>query len=70
MWMHIDTADYELARLGVAVGNSPIGPFRYKGSFRPHGQESRDFTVYAVNHSEFIELRTHDSPVRSIKCKL
>ena len=49
MWMHIDTADYELARSGVAVSNSPIGPFRYQGSFRPHGQQSRDFTVYAVS---------------------
>lgn len=48
MWMHIDSADYELARLGVAIGSSPLGPFHYKGSFRPHGQQSRDFTVYAV----------------------
>ncbi|DBB06836.1 TPA: hypothetical protein ACH3X3_009496 [Trebouxia sp. C0006] len=47
MWMHIDTADYELARTGVAVSDSPVGPFRYQGSFRPHGQQSRDFTVYA-----------------------
>lgn len=47
MWMHIDSADYELARLGVAVGDSPQGPFRYQGSFRPHGQQSRDFTVFA-----------------------
>lgn len=49
MWMHIDSADYELARLGVAVGDSPQGPFRYQGSFRPHGQQSRDFTVFAVS---------------------
>ena len=51
MWMHIDTADYELARTGVAVSDSPVGPFRYQGSFRPHGQQSRDFTVYAVGHA-------------------
>lgn len=49
MWMHIDTADYELARLGVAIGDSPLGPFKYRGSFRPHGQQSRDFTVFAVS---------------------
>ncbi|KAL3146578.1 hypothetical protein ABBQ32_000818 [Trebouxia sp. C0010 RCD-2024] len=47
MWMHIDSADYELARLGVAVSDNPQGPFRYQGSFRPHGQQSRDFTVFA-----------------------
>ena len=55
MWMHIDTADYELARLGVAVSNNPIGPFRYMGSFRPHGQQSRDFTVYAVGQFALTE---------------
>ena len=48
MWMHIDSGDYELARLGVAVSDNPHGPFRYQGSFRPHGQQSRDFTVFAV----------------------
>lgn len=47
MWMHIDSGDYELARLGVAVSDNPHGPFRYQGSFRPHGQQSRDFTVFA-----------------------
>ena len=49
MWMHIDSGDYELARLGVAVSDNPHGPFRYQGSFRPHGQQSRDFTVFAVS---------------------
>ena len=49
MWMHIDTADYELASLGVAVSEHPLGPFKYQGSFRPHGQQSRDFTVFAVS---------------------
>ena len=49
MWMHIDSGDYELARLGVAISDNPHGPFRYQGSFRPHGQHSRDFTVFAVS---------------------
>lgn len=49
MWMHIDSGDYELARLGVAISDNPHGPFRYQGSFRPHGQQSRDFTVFAVS---------------------
>lgn len=51
MWMHIDTADYSLARLGIAISNSPLGPFKYQGSFNPHGQPSRDFTVFAVSSS-------------------
>jgi Glycosyl hydrolases family 43 len=35
MWMHIDSADYHEARLGVAVCDEPTGPFEYLGSFRP-----------------------------------
>jgi beta-xylosidase len=35
MWMHIDSADYHEARLGVAVSEKPAGPFKYLGSFRP-----------------------------------
>lgn len=44
--MHIDDIDYTLARAGVAVSNSPIGPFLYLGSFRPNGQMSRDLTLF------------------------
>ena len=51
MWMHIDDANYQQARLGVAVSKSPVGPFTFERSFRPHGQESRDFTVWKVRHS-------------------
>ena len=56
MWMHIDDADYKQARLGVAVSKSPIGPFTFERSFRPHGQESRDFTVWKVRHSLLASL--------------
>lgn len=46
MWLHIDTADYALARAGVAIADGPLGPYRYLGSFRPHGVMSRDMTVF------------------------
>jgi beta-galactosidase len=36
MWIHIDTADYAASRSGVAVSDSPSGPFHYLGSFRPN----------------------------------
>ena len=48
MWMHLDTSDYEAARIGVAVAEHPTGPFHYLRSFRPHGQQSRDLTVFKV----------------------
>jgi hypothetical protein len=46
MWMHIDTADYQYARAGAAVSDSPTGPYRYLGSIRPNDTESRDMTVF------------------------
>lgn len=46
LWAHIDTADYTYARTGVAVSDSPTGPYQYLGSFRPAGHDSRDMTVF------------------------
>lgn len=46
MWMHIDSINYEAARAGVAVSDSPTGPFQYIGSVKPEGADSRDQTVF------------------------
>jgi hypothetical protein len=46
MWVHIDTADYQTARAGVAVANSPTGAFKYLGSVQPEGGDSRDQTLF------------------------
>ena len=46
MWMHVDSGDYSKSAVGVAVSNSPLGPFVYQGSFRPLGLQSRDMTVF------------------------
>lgn len=37
MWFHQDSPNYAAARSGVAVSDSPRGPFTYLGSFRPNG---------------------------------
>lgn len=46
MWMHIDDVNYTKASVGVAVSDSPTGPFKYLYSKRPHGFDSRDMTVF------------------------
>lgn len=46
MWAHVESADYSKATAGVAVSDSPTGPFKYLGSFRPNNAMSRDQTVY------------------------
>ncbi len=48
MYMHIDgrtpgsDSGYGYARVGVAVSDSPTGPFSFVRTFRPFGKESRD----------------------------
>lgn len=46
MWMHVDSPNYSFAEAGVAVSNSPTGPFKYLGSERPNGEMSRDMTLF------------------------
>ncbi|KAI0493169.1 hypothetical protein KFK09_027445 [Dendrobium nobile] len=46
MWMHIDDANYTKASVGVAFSNSPLGPFKYLYSKRPHNCDSRDMTIF------------------------
>jgi len=46
MWMHIDNPQYTRAAVGVAVSDSPVGPFTFIGDMRPHNSESRDMTLF------------------------
>ncbi|KPL12054.1 MAG: glycosyl hydrolase family 43 [Bacteroides sp. SM23_62] len=46
MWLHIDSQDYSYSRAGVAISDSPRGPFKYIESIRPNGQMSRDQTLF------------------------
>jgi beta-galactosidase len=50
MWLHIDKRDYRQAAVGVAVSDSPVGPFRYLQTLRPLGLDSRDQTVFVDEH--------------------
>lgn len=46
MWLHVDSEDYQYSRAGVAIADSPEGPFHYLGSYRPNGHTSRDMTLF------------------------
>ncbi len=46
MFMHLDTHDYQYARVGIATSDSPAGAYEYLGSFAPHNSDSRDMTVF------------------------
>ena len=48
MWFHLELLGdgYNSARVGVAVSDSPVGPFTFCESFRPDGAMSRDLTLF------------------------
>ncbi|XP_002989092.2 uncharacterized protein LOC9628916 [Selaginella moellendorffii] len=46
MYLHIDNANYSKASVGIATSSSPLGPFTYLGSTKPHGFDSRDMTIF------------------------
>ncbi|MFI5161657.1 MAG: glycoside hydrolase family 43 protein [Sphingobacteriales bacterium] len=46
MWMHVDRKDYSYSRAGVAISNTPAGPYRYLRSVKPNGNMARDMTLF------------------------
>ncbi|MBO5780676.1 MAG: family 43 glycosylhydrolase [Muribaculaceae bacterium] len=46
MWMHVDSYDYGKACAGVAISDTPQGPYTYLRSYRPNGAMSRDINVF------------------------
>lgn len=73
MWLHVDSHDYAKAAAGVAVSDTPAGPFKYLGSMRPNDAMSRDMALFKdddgrayhiysseENQTLYISLLTHD----------
>ncbi len=46
MSMHLDSANYGKAQVGVAVSPRVDGPYTYKGGYSPSGHQSRDMTLF------------------------
>ncbi|CAL8141187.1 unnamed protein product [Orchesella dallaii] len=46
MWFHLDSSNYGLAKLGIAISNTVQGPYQYQGSVSPFDEDSRDMTVW------------------------
>lgn len=60
MWMHIDSPDYTAARAGVAVSQSPTGPFTYLHSELPNRSDCRDMTLYQEPDGKAYLLHSSD----------
>lgn len=52
MWFHSDNGDYSAAMVGVATSKTITGPYSYRGSYKPFGQDSRDMTVWKDPENE------------------
>jgi hypothetical protein len=60
MWLHVDRADYSMAAAGVAVSDCITGPYRYVGSSRPNGCDSRDLTVFQDDDGKAYLIHSSD----------
>lgn len=61
MWVHAESADYSKAAAGVAVSDSPTGPFHYLGSFRPNDAMSRDQTLFVDDDGKAYQLYSSEN---------
>lgn len=46
MYLHIDSANYSEAKVGVATSKKIDEDYTYRGSYNPGGNQSRDMTVF------------------------
>ncbi|MCD8048480.1 MAG: family 43 glycosylhydrolase [Clostridia bacterium] len=46
MWAHVDNGWYGDSKAGVAVSDSPTGPFKYVASYQPNGKMARDMNTF------------------------
>ena len=46
LWFHSDSANYLYAGVGVAVSETPTGPFKLLHTMQPNVQDSRDMTIF------------------------
>ena len=46
MYLHIDSASYGEAKVGVATSSTPCGAYTYRGSSQPLGFQSRDIGLF------------------------
>lgn len=60
MWFHYDTDDYLYAACGVAMADTPTGPFVLQKIIKPNRKDARDLTlfqegevVYLIHSSDF-----------------
>jgi len=60
LWLHVDKKNYGYARAGVAVSDSPTGPFKYIESFRPNGFMSRDQTIFVDREGRGFHVGSSD----------
>lgn len=54
MLLHVDAMDYSDAKVGWAIADAPEGPYRYLGSRRPLGHQSRDIGVYQEGDAAYL----------------
>lgn len=66
MWLHVDSEDYKFASTGIAVSDTPTGPFTYLYSMHPGGQMSRDMTLFVDDDGKAYHVSSSENNATTI----
>lgn len=61
MFVHLDSVEYDLARVGYAIADAPEGPYSFLSSERPLGNSSRDIGVFQENGTGYLLSEDRDN---------
>jgi hypothetical protein len=65
LWTHIDNTSYSDQRAGVAISDTPCGPYTYLGATRPLGHPSRDLGLF--KDDDGIGYLIHEDPAAGMR---
>lgn len=60
LWLHVDSADYTYHGVGIAVSDSPTGPFKLIDAKQPNRQGSMDMTLFVDEDKTAYLVHTKD----------
>jgi hypothetical protein len=70
LWFHLDRSHYDYARVGIALADTPTGPFVYQGSIKPCGRDSRDMYVFQDEDDSAYLVSSTDWNSTTLICRI
>merc|ERR1712014_7243 len=66
LWFHLDDSDYKFRHAGIAVSESPVGPFKLVHAIQPDGIPSLDMSLFQDSDGHVYFIRSCDNAYTGI----